>query len=79
VGTSVESSGTTPAAFFDLDKTLIARSGRLAFRTVVSRHGLISRIPVCRGVFAQVSLRLAAASHDRMERVRDQVGVLCCD
>jgi HAD superfamily hydrolase (TIGR01490 family) len=77
VGTSVESSGRTTAAFFDLDKTIIARSSTLAFAPSFYRHGLITRSQVCRGVIAQVSFRLAGASHGRMERIRDQVSALC--
>jgi HAD superfamily hydrolase (TIGR01490 family) len=78
VGTSVESSGRTTAAFFDLDKTIIARSSTLAFAPSFYRHGLITRGQVCRGAVAQLSFRMAGASHDRMERIRDQVSALCC-
>jgi HAD superfamily hydrolase (TIGR01490 family) len=78
VGTSVEGSGRTTAAFFDLDKTIIARSSTLAFAPSFYRHGLITRGQVCRGAVAQLSFRLAGASHDRMERIRDQVSALCC-
>jgi HAD superfamily hydrolase (TIGR01490 family) len=77
VGTSVESSGRTTAAFFDLDKTIIARSSILAFAPSFYRHGLITRSQVCRGVAAQISFRLGGAGHDRMERIRDQVSALC--
>jgi HAD superfamily hydrolase (TIGR01490 family) len=78
VGTSVESSGRTTAAFFDLDKTIIARSSTLAFAPSFYRHGLITRGQVCRGVVGQITFRLAGASHNRMERIRDQVSALCC-
>lgn len=78
MGTSVESSGTTIAAFFDLDKTIIARSSALAFAPSFYRHGLISRTQVCRGAVAQLSFRLTGASHSRMERLRAQVSALCC-
>jgi len=78
VGTSVESSGRTTAAFFDLDKTIIARSSTLAFAPSFYRHGLITRGQVCRGVVAQITFRLTGASHNRMERIRDQVSDLCC-
>jgi HAD superfamily hydrolase (TIGR01490 family) len=77
VGASVESSGRTTAAFFDLDKTIIARSSTLAFAPTFYRHGLISRGQVCRGAVAQLSFRLSGASHGRMERIRDQVSALC--
>jgi HAD superfamily hydrolase (TIGR01490 family) len=78
VGTSVEGSSGTTAAFFDLDKTIIARSSTLAFAPSFYRHGLITRSQVCRGVVAQITFRLAGASHSRMERIRDQLSALCC-
>jgi HAD superfamily hydrolase (TIGR01490 family) len=78
VGTSVESSGRTTAAFFDLDKTIISRSSTLAFAPSFYRHGLITRAQVCRGAVAQITFRLGGASHGRMERIRDQVSALCC-
>jgi HAD superfamily hydrolase (TIGR01490 family) len=78
VGASVESSGRTKAAFFDLDKTIIARSSTLAFAPSFYRHGLITRGQVCRGAVAQITFRLAGANHGRMERIRDQVSALCC-
>ena len=77
VGTSVESSGRTTAAFFDLDKTIISRSSTLAFVPAFYRLGLISRSQALRGAIAQLTFRLSGASHYRMERVRDQVSSLC--
>ncbi len=78
VGTSVESSSRTTAAFFDLDKTIIARSSTLAFAPSFYRHGLITRTQVYRGAVAQLTFRLAGANHGRMERIRNQVSDLCC-
>jgi HAD superfamily hydrolase (TIGR01490 family) len=77
VGTSVEGSGRTTAAFFDLDKTIISRSSTLAFAPAFYRLGLITRAQVLRGACAQLTFRLTGASHCRMERVRDQVSNLC--
>jgi HAD superfamily hydrolase (TIGR01490 family) len=77
VGTCVEGSGRTTAAFFDLDKTIISRSSTLAFAPAFYRHGLISRAQVLRGAFAQLTFRLAGAGQHRMERVRDQISCLC--
>ena len=65
------------AAFFDLDKTIIARSSTLAFGPSFYRHGLISRNDVVRGVLAQLLFRLGGASHQRMEKFRDQVSQVC--
>jgi HAD superfamily hydrolase (TIGR01490 family) len=77
VGASVEGSDRTTAAFFDLDKTIIGCSSTLAFAPAFYRCGLISRTQVLRGAFAQLTFRLTGASHQRMERVRDQVSCLC--
>jgi HAD superfamily hydrolase (TIGR01490 family) len=77
VGTSVESSGPTTAAFFDLDKTIISRSSALAFAPSFYRHGLINRAQVLRGACAQLSFRFGGAGHSQMERIRDQVSALC--
>ena len=77
VGTSVEGSGRTTAAFFDLDKTIISRSSTLAFAPAFYRLGLISRSQVLRGACAQLTFRFAGASHYRMERIRNQVSGLC--
>jgi len=65
VSTPVEATGPTnsgfsaTAAFFDLDKTLIARSSTLAFGPSLYRHGLLSRADMMRGALAQLR-RLAA-------------------
>jgi HAD superfamily hydrolase (TIGR01490 family) len=65
------------AAFFDLDKTIIARSSTLAFGPSFYRDGLISRHDVVRGLLAQLLFRLGGASHQRMEKFRDQVSQVC--
>jgi hypothetical protein len=44
------------AAFFDLDKTLIARSSTLAFGPPFYRHGLLSRTDMLRGAAAHGSV-----------------------
>src|SRR5215831_20766624 len=77
VGSSVESDRTIAAAFFDLDKTIISRSSTLAFGPSFYRHGLITRGEAVRTAFAQLAFRLGGADHQRMERIRGQVGELC--
>jgi HAD superfamily hydrolase (TIGR01490 family) len=59
-----------PAAFFDLDKTIIARSSTLAFSRSFYRGGLITRRSVLRSAYAQFVFRLGGADHDLMERMR---------
>ena len=65
------------AAFFDLDKTLIARSSTLAFGPPFHRHGLLSRGDMMRGALAQVRYRVSGADHRQMEKLRTRVGKTC--
>jgi HAD superfamily hydrolase (TIGR01490 family) len=58
------------AAFFDLDKTIIARSSALAFSTEFARAGLINRRAMLRSALAQLVFTSAGADHDQMERLR---------
>jgi HAD superfamily hydrolase (TIGR01490 family) len=77
VGSPVESTLHPTAAFFDLDKTIISKSSTLAFGPSFYRNGLISRGDVVRGALAQIAFRLGGASHQRMEKIRDQVSQVC--
>lgn len=65
------------AAFFDLDKTLIARSSTLAFAPSFYRHGLITTVQALRGAFGQLVFRIGGADHQRMERIREQITAVC--
>jgi HAD superfamily hydrolase (TIGR01490 family) len=58
------------AAFFDLDKTVIARSSTLAMGKPMMREGLISRSDALRSLYAQLVYRLQGADDQRMERMR---------
>ena len=78
VDSSVEPESTAGVAFFDLDKTIIARSSTLAFGVPFYRSGLIGRSDVLRSVFAQLIFRFAGAGPGRMERIRAYVSALCC-
>jgi hypothetical protein len=76
--TSPVADGSRPAAaFFDLDKTIIAKSATLAFGPSFYRNGLISRGDAVRGAVAQLLFSRHGASHQRMERIREHVGQLC--
>jgi HAD superfamily hydrolase (TIGR01490 family) len=77
VGTSVEGGSQAIAAFFDLDKTIISRSSTLAFGPSFYRHGLITRGQALRSALGQLSFRLGGADHQKMERIRAEVGALC--
>src|SRR3954447_2017639 len=61
----------TTAAFFDLDKTVIARSSTFAFSRPLYQGGLINRRTVLRSAYAHVVFLLAGADHDQMERMRE--------
>lgn len=66
------------AAFFDLDKTVIAKSSALAFGRPFYRDGLISRRDVIKGAYAQLMFRIGGGSDEQtMARTRDYVAQLC--
>lgn len=75
---SMEHLGTSrSAAFFDLDKTIIARSSTLAFSRPFYAGGLINRRTVLRSAYAQFVYLLGGADHDQMERMRDYLSAMC--
>jgi HAD superfamily hydrolase (TIGR01490 family) len=59
------------AAFFDLDKTIIAKSSVLAFGKPFYREGLLSRRAIVKSVYAQVVYMLVGADETKMEKVRE--------
>jgi len=65
------------AAFFDLDKTVIAKSSALAFGRPFYRDGLISRRDVVKAAYAQFMFRRSGADEQTMARVRDYLAELC--
>lgn len=65
------------AAFFDLDKTIIAKSSTLAFGRPFYQGGLINRRTVIRSAYAQFVFALAGADADQMEKMRDYLTSLC--
>lgn len=65
------------AAFFDLDKTVIAKSSALAFGRPFYRDGLIGRREMIKAAYAQLIYRLGGADDQQMARIRDAVAQLC--
>jgi HAD superfamily hydrolase (TIGR01490 family) len=65
------------AAFFDLDKTIIAKSSSLAFSRPFYKSGLINRRAVLRSAYAQFVYLAGGADHDQMERMRAYLQELC--
>ncbi|MGZ4618374.1 MAG: HAD family hydrolase [Frankiaceae bacterium] len=61
----------TSAAFFDLDKTVIAKSSTLAFGRPLFEGGLISRGAVLKSSYAQLVYLVVGADEDRLARLRD--------
>ncbi|MFA5786623.1 MAG: HAD-IB family hydrolase [Actinomycetota bacterium] len=59
------------AAFFDLDKTVIAKSSTLAFGKQLYRGGLVTRSMLVKGAYAQIVYLLVGADEKKMERMRE--------
>ncbi len=64
------------AAFFDLDKTILAKSSSFAFARPFYRNGLIGRSDVIRSAYAQLLFRTTGADHDQIETMRDYMSQL---
>jgi HAD superfamily hydrolase (TIGR01490 family) len=58
------------AAFFDLDKTIIAKSSALAFSRPFYEGGLLTRRAVLRSAYAQFFFAIGGADHDQLEKMR---------
>lgn len=60
------------AAFFDLDKTVIARSSGLLLGRNLYKEGLISKRLLLRGMAAQLIYLLVGADEGKMEQMRER-------
>lgn len=65
------------AAFFDLDKTVIAKSSTLAFSRPFFDQGLLNRRAVLKSSYAQFFFLMSGADHDQMNRMRSYVTSMC--
>lgn len=65
------------AAFFDLDKTIIAKSSTLAFSKPFFSQGLINRRAVLKSSYAQFLFLMSGADHDQMDRMRSYITTMC--
>ncbi|MFF4487724.1 HAD family hydrolase [Streptomyces sp. NPDC001544] len=65
------------AAFFDLDKTVIAKSSTLTFSKSFYQGGLINRRAALRTAYAQFVFLVGGLDHDQMERMRAYLSALC--
>lgn len=59
------------AAFFDLDKTIIAKSSTLAFGRSFYNGGLVNRRAVLKSSYAQFVYLVSGADGEQMDRMRD--------
>jgi HAD superfamily hydrolase (TIGR01490 family) len=64
------------AAFFDLDKTILAKSSSFAFARPFYKEGLIGRSDVVRSAYAQFVYLASGADHDQMETMREYMSKL---
>lgn len=64
------------AAFFDLDKTVIAKSSALAFGRPFYQGGLITRRAMLRSAYAQLMFQRAGADEAQMAKIRDSVAAM---
>jgi HAD superfamily hydrolase (TIGR01490 family) len=62
------------AAFFDLDKTLMAGSSGVFFARAAYETGMISRSRLARDLYENVRFRLRGSTDDRADDVRKRVG-----
>ena len=61
------------AAFFDLDKTVIAKASMVAFGGPLYREGLISRRVILRALWGQLVYMHLGASEEKLARMRESV------
>src|SRR5918994_7977901 len=61
------------AAFFDLDKTVIAKASMVAFSGPLHRAGLVSRRMLLRAAWGQLVYAQFGASPARLAKMRDSV------
>jgi len=64
------------AAFFDLDKTILAKSSAFAFARPFFKGGLLGRREVLRTAYAQLVFVTSGADHELMDQMRTYVSSL---
>jgi HAD superfamily hydrolase (TIGR01490 family) len=66
----------TAAAFFDLDKTIIAKSSTLAFTKPLYKAGFLSRRALAKAAIAQAYYQSFGADHEQLDRVKDELAAM---
>ncbi len=69
-----ETTALREAAFFDLDKTLMAGSSGIFFARAAYESGMISRRRLARDAYENLRFRLRGSTDDRADEVRKRVG-----
>jgi len=67
---------TKAAAFFDLDKTVLAKSSTLAFAKSLHKGGLLGRSDLLRAAYGQLVYVMSGADADQMDQAREQLSKL---
>lgn len=62
---------TMEAAFFDLDKTVIAKASMVAFGRPLYRAGMISRWLIVRALWGQLLFQTFGADEEKMRKIRE--------
>jgi HAD superfamily hydrolase (TIGR01490 family) len=66
-------SPTGVAAFFDLDKTVIAKASMVAFSRPLHRAGMLTRRLMLRAAWGQLVYQMWGASPEKLEKLRESV------
>ena len=61
------------AAFFDLDKTVIAKASMVAFSRPLHRAGMLSRRLMLKAAWGQLVYQMWGASPEKLEKLRESV------
>src|SRR5690606_15933175 len=72
-GVAPPEDGLRPAAFFDLDKTVIAKASMVAFSKPLHRAGMLSRRMMLRAAWGQILYAQFGASPEKLEKLRESV------
>ncbi len=67
------------AAFFDLDRTLMAGSSGIFFARAAFQTGMITRRRLARDAYENLRFRLRGSTDDRADQVRKRVGEMIAD
>ena len=77
LGSASYDANMTEAAFFDLDKTVIAKAAMLALGPSLRKAGMLNRWLVARALWGQLVFRYLGADEGRMEKMRETALRVC--